>query len=102
MNNIARIYRAEILRAVLGSGAHEAKAADIERLNRIAEHLASCEDAQAALRAKGYGTSGMTFIEVVREVPASAPRWLKNLFASKLVAKPHPGLGEVHGSWGAR
>lgn len=33
MNDIARIYRAEILRAVLGPGAHAAKAADLHRLN---------------------------------------------------------------------
>jgi hypothetical protein len=33
MNDIARIYRAEMLRAVLCPCAHSAKAADLQRLN---------------------------------------------------------------------
>jgi hypothetical protein len=102
MNNTARIYRAEILRAVQGMGASELKVADMARLNQIAEHLAHCEDAQAALRAKGYGCSGMTFAEIVREVPTNALGRLKSLFSPKPGALPHQDLGEVHDIWSLR
>ena len=40
MSDIVRIDRAEILRAVLGPSAHSTKAADLHRLNQLAEHLA--------------------------------------------------------------
>jgi hypothetical protein len=102
MNNTARIYRAEMIRAVLGPRASELKAADMARLNRIAEHLAHCEEAQAALRAKGYGRAGMTFLEVVREVPVNALGRIKGWFAPKASAAPYPELGEVHDIWSAR
>lgn len=96
------IYVAEMTRAVLGAKASEAKVADPVRLRRIAEHLVQCEDAQAALRAKGYGRSGMSFLEVAREVPTNALGRLKTLFAPKPSAKRHPDLGEVCDVWTAR
>lgn len=82
MNNIARIYRAEILRAVMGDKANEVKVSDIERLNQIAEHLATCEEAQSIIRAKGYGTAGMTFIELARSLPECALGRIKKLFTA--------------------
>jgi hypothetical protein len=42
MNAEARIYRAEIIRALMGDRAHECKVADMHRLNQICEHLAEC------------------------------------------------------------
>lgn len=102
MNSTARIYRAEIIRAVLGPGSTELKVSDLARLNRIAEHLANCEEAQHALRAKGYGRSGMAFLEVVREVPVNALGRIKGWFAPKTSATPYPELGEVHDIWTAR
>lgn len=79
MTRIGEIYRGEILRAVFGKAASELKVADLARLNQLCERLAECEEAQTALRARGYGRAGMTFIEIVREVPersfkAPAPR----------------------------
>jgi hypothetical protein len=102
MNDIALRYRAEILRAVLGPRASELKADDITRLNQIAEHLAQCEEAQAALRARGYGHAGMTFVEIVREVPTNALGRLKTLFAPKASSKERPGLDEVSDIWSSR
>lgn len=96
------IYVAEIARAVLGSQASQAKIADPARLRRIAEHLVQCEDAQAALRAKGYGRSGMSFLEVVREVPTNALGRLKTLFTPKASVKQYPDLSEVCDIWTAR
>lgn len=101
MNNIARIYRAEILRAVLGPGAHEAKVANIERLNQIAEHLMDCEDAKTILRSKGYGAAGMTFVEMARSIPEDVRNLLKRVFKPKQQA-PYPDIGEVHDIWTAR
>jgi hypothetical protein len=102
MNSVARIYRAEILRAVLGDKANEAKVEHIARLNQIAEHLAHSEEAQTALRAKGYGRSGMSFLEVVREVPTNALGCLRTLFTPKASVKRYPDLNEVFDIWTAR
>ncbi|MBD8565041.1 hypothetical protein IFU01_12320 [Oxalobacteraceae sp. CFBP 8763] len=87
MNDIARIYRAEILRAVLGSGAHAAKAADLHRLNQIAEHLAECEEAQSMLRAKGHGGPGTSIVEMARQVPANVRQVIKALFTPAPVTR---------------
>jgi hypothetical protein len=80
MNNNAAIYRAVILRAVLGSRFNLDKVSDLERLNRICEHLADCEEAQRILRGKGYGKAGMTFIELVCSVPDHVRGLLRGLF----------------------
>jgi hypothetical protein len=102
MNTTAQIYRAEILRAVLGPRASELKVDNPARLAQIAEHLVHCEQAQAALRAKGYGCAGMTFLEVAHEVPVNALGRIKGWFAPKASAAPYPELGEVHDIWSAR
>jgi fructose 1,6-bisphosphatase len=102
MNNIAHIYRAEIMRAVLGHGANEANVANIERLNQIAEHLVDCEDAKTILRSKGYGAAGMTFVELARSLPENVRGLLRDLFRKQRRAVPmpstgqYPDLGEVH------
>lgn len=101
MNNIARIYRSEILRAVMGDKAIEVKVFDIQRLNQIAEHLATCEEAQSIIRAKGHGTSGMTFVELARDVPDSPLGRIKSLFAPKHAMR-HPDLVETSDAWGLR
>lgn len=100
MNDVAKIYRAEILRAVFGPVAQAGRVHDMARLNQIAEHLANCEDAQSILRAKGHGTAGMTFVEVARDVPANVKRMVDNLFKLPPVAR-YPDLGEIGDGWSA-
>lgn len=107
MNEIAKMYRAEILRAVLGSGLSTANVANLTRLNQIAEHLAECENAQTILRAKGHGGAGMTFVDVVRSVPDSIEGKIKRLFSSgerkvvTVIKHAYPDIGEVHDAWPA-
>jgi hypothetical protein len=102
------VYRAEILRAVLGSHANESKVANIERLNQIAAHLVDCEDAKSILRAKGYGAAGMSFVELARSLPENVRALLRELFRKQRHAPPmpstgqYPDLGEVHDIWSAR
>lgn len=81
MDDRARIYRAQILRAVLGPKWNELKAHDLTRLNQIAEHLVDCEDARSILRNKGHGTVDMTFAEMAASVPGNVRRVLDRLFS---------------------
>jgi hypothetical protein len=69
---MARIFRAEMLRAAVGPGAQPAQAADLARLNQYAQHLADCHDAQEILRANGHGAAGMSVVDVARSVPGDA------------------------------
>lgn len=102
MNDIARIYRAEILRAVLGGNPPPAKAHDLVRLNQIAEHLAECEEAQTILRAKGHGRAGMSFVDIARSVPENVKQILRDIFKSKPAAVPDaPDISEAHEPWKA-
>lgn len=108
MSDIGDIYKAEILRAVLGPGAHAFKAHDSHRLRQLAERMADTEEAQSILRAKGYGAAGMSLLDIVRSVPDSARGMLRNLFrragatlASDQPAEACPSLGEVHDIWSA-
>lgn len=103
MNN-AEIYRAVILRAVLGPRASTTKVADLERLNRIADHLAECEEAQRILRRKGYGKSGMTFIELAASVPDHVRQVLRSLFspAGTRMAEDRAELDEAFDIWSSR
>lgn len=100
MNNMARIYRAEILRAVLGGSPHPAKAHDLARLNQIAEHLAECEEVQTILRAKGHGRAGMSFVDMARSVPENVKQILRDIFRSK-PARAAPDISEAHEPWKA-
>ncbi|WP_198116913.1 hypothetical protein [Massilia rhizosphaerae] len=108
MNNVARIYRAEILRAVLGDKVSESKVANIDRLNQIAEHLVDCEDAKKILRSKGYGAAGMTFVELARSLPENVRGMLRDLFRRQRRAPSMPATGqpmergEIHDIWSAR
>lgn len=109
MSDIGDIYKAEILRAVLGPGAHGVKVSDPHRLRQLAERLADSEETQSILRAKGYGAAGMSLLDIVRSVPESARGILRNLFrrtaatlASDKPADTYPSLGEVHDIWSAR
>jgi fructose 1,6-bisphosphatase len=89
MKGPADVYRAEILRAVMGDHANVCKVANIERLNQIAAHLVDCEDAKAILRAKGYGAAGMTFVELAKSLPENVRGILREIFKSrKLSAQP--------------
>jgi len=91
MNNVAKIYRAALLRCIQGPMASELKVHDIARLNQFAEHLADCEAARSALHAKGYGRGASSFVEVVRAVPDHAPELLKRMFAPRVPAcYPNP------------
>lgn len=42
---------------------------DAGLITSLALHLAECEEAGAILRAKGYGTSGTSIVDVARAVP---------------------------------
>ena len=96
MNDTALRYRATILRAVFGSYASEGKVQDLHRLNQLCEHLAQCEEAQTALRARGYGRAGMTFLEIVRQVPINGLGRIKTWFAPKAESE------DIFDSWGLR
>jgi hypothetical protein len=100
MNNIARIYRAEMLRAVLGPGAHSAKAVDLHRLNQLAEHMAACEEAQTILRAKGHGGPGTTIVEAARQVPTNVKQVIRALFSVPAVPREQ-GIEHAHKPWKA-
>lgn len=102
MNDVARIYRAEILRAVLGGNPPPAKAHDLARLNQIAEHLAECEEAQTILRAKGHGRAGMSFVDIARSVPENVRQILRDIFKPKpALASGAPDISEAHEPWKA-
>ena len=93
------IYVAEMARAVLGGQVSQVKIADPARLRRIAEHLVQCEDAHAALRAKGYGRAGSTFLDLVREVAYKPRGILDRIF------RPAPrklSEAELHDIWTTR
>lgn len=45
------------------------EAKDGSLITSLALHLAECEEAGAILRAKGYGTSGTSIVDVARAVP---------------------------------
>lgn len=71
MNNMARIYRDEILRAVLGPGAHAAQAIDLPRLHQFVERLVECDVAHAILHLKCRSSYGMSLSEIARSVPCN-------------------------------
>lgn len=102
------VYRAEILRAVMGEHANTCKVANIERLNAIADHLVDCEDAKSILRAKGYGAAGMTFVELARSLPENVRGILRGLFKSTASSPPVSpasrslNLGDLHDIWTSR
>lgn len=98
MNDAARIYRAEILRAVFGSQPAMSRVADMDRLNRIAERLAESERAQSILRAKGHGSAGMSLVDIACSVPNNVRQILKSLF-SPVASTKCPDLGDVHDIW---
>jgi len=100
MNDIARIYRAEMLRAVLGPGAHSAKAADLHRLNQLADHMAECEEAQTILRAKGHGGPGVSIVESARRVPVNVKQVIRALFSAP-AAPREQGIEQAHETWKA-
>jgi hypothetical protein len=83
MKGPADVYRAEILRAVMGENANTCKVANIARLNQIAAHLVDCEDAKAILRSKGYGAPGQTFVQLARSLPDNVRGMLRDLFRSQ-------------------
>jgi hypothetical protein len=41
-------------------------------VDQLAQHLADCEEACGILRAKGYGTPGVSFIDVAKAIPEKA------------------------------
>lgn len=109
MSDIGDIYKAEILRAVFGPGAHGARVNDPHRLRQLAKRLADTEEAQSILRAKGHGSAGKSLLDIVRSVPNEAKGILRNLFrrsgvqlASDKPADTYPSLGEVHDIWTAQ
>jgi hypothetical protein len=104
MDDSARIYRAVILRAVLGPSANIAKVDDLARLNRLCEHLADCEQAQRILKRKGYGKAGMTFIELACSVPDHVKGIFRGLLRSAGVKLPEDRskIDEAFDIWTSR
>jgi hypothetical protein len=102
--NKAGIYRAVILRAVLGSGYSTTKVADLKQLDRICEHLVDCEEAQRILRRKGYGKPGMTFIELAASIPDHIKGMLRSLFrpAGTKMSEDRAELDEAFDIWSSR
>ncbi|MGZ3307261.1 MAG: hypothetical protein ACXU85_01750 [Xanthobacteraceae bacterium] len=102
--NKADIYRAVILRAVNGPRANVDKVEDLARLNRICDHLVDCEEAQRILRGKGYGKSGMSFVELAASVPDHVRGLLKGLFrpAGAKMAEDRAALEETFDIWSSR
>jgi hypothetical protein len=83
MSDLAQMYLAELVRAATGSAKNDWKINDLHRLTQYAERLAACEDAQSALLARGYGRPGMSFIEMVQDVPERPRRILDQIFAPR-------------------
>jgi hypothetical protein len=79
----APIYRDDIIRAVMGERACDAKVADLARVDLYATLLAEGEEAKKILRANGYGQAGTSIVEVAKAVPANAGRVLANLFRGR-------------------
>lgn len=107
MSDVAYIYRAEILRAVLGPKWSAIGVHDLNRLNDIASRLAESEEAMGILQSKGYRKTGMTLGEAVRGIPNNVRGVLANLFTLKpfrtgpLGRKEEQGA-EVHDIWSSR
>lgn len=74
MINLVRVYRDQMIRAVLGSRpAILAREANTTALEQMAQRLADAEEALELLRARGYGMRGQTLVEVVRALPPAPP-----------------------------
>lgn len=81
MNDIARIYYDQIVRAVIGKST--CVIADAAALERICEHLADCEEAGEIMTVKGWRKPGMSPVEVAKAVPENVRQKLKQLFRSE-------------------
>lgn len=108
MSDIAYIYRAEILRAVLGPKWSAIGVHDMARLNDISCRLAESEQAMEILQSKGYRKPGMTLVECVRGIPNNVRGVLANLFTLKpfrtgpLGKKQEEPSANVHDIWNSR
>jgi hypothetical protein len=98
MNEAAKIYVAEILRAVHGPRWSEAKVDDPHRLNLYAERLADCERAQSILRHKGYGITGTSFAAMAGGVPNYSPGILRAIFRRGSGTGPE-SYGDIFDIW---
>lgn len=70
---IQQAYRHQLVRSVLGEVPAEcARVHNPTEVDRMAQHLADCEQACSILRAKGYGKPGVSFIDVAKAMPEKA------------------------------
>ena len=70
MNDVALIYRDQMVRGVLGTRpAILAKEANTTLLDSLAHRLADSEMAMELLRAKGYGHRGQSIADMVKALP---------------------------------
>jgi hypothetical protein len=83
MDSITRIYREEILRAVLGKMAHEVPVADQAKLDQLARHMADGMEANNILRGRHYGGLGKSVAEAAREVPENVRQILHDIWDSR-------------------
>jgi hypothetical protein len=83
MDTITRIYRDEILRAVLGDKAHEVPVADQAKLDQLATHMADGMEANRFLRARGYGAPGKSVADAARAVPENVRQLLHDIWSPR-------------------
>jgi hypothetical protein len=80
----ARIFKDEIMRAVLGPDAAGAKPADPVKLDALAGRLMEATTAYSTLRHKGYGSADTGLAATASAVPtASNPLRFLDLWASR-------------------
>jgi hypothetical protein len=83
MDSITRIYRDEMVRAVLGDKANETAVADPTKLDQLAEHMSDGAEANRILRARGYGAPGKSVADAARAVPESVRHLLHDIWSSR-------------------
>lgn len=83
MDVIARIYRDEILRAVIGEQANKVPVADQQKLDQLAEHMADGMEANRILRARGYGAPGKSVSDAARSVPENIRQLLHDIWTPR-------------------
>jgi len=68
--DVPTVYRDQMVRGVLGTRpAMLAKEADTTLLNNLAQRLAEAEAGTELLRAKGYGTRGVSLLDMIKALP---------------------------------
>jgi len=86
MIDLPRVYRDQMIRAVLGtSPAILAREANTTALESLSQRLADAEEAMEMARAKGYGARGQSLVEMIKALPPAppAPAQLNDVWSSR-------------------